>query len=93
MEFILENYMLIIIVGLFFVFALIGYLIDMLRNNDKETKQEIPSTIKPVDIAEININNTTQNQELKKQPETVDNGNEKNNTDDLLENYDKELNK
>lgn len=92
MEFILENYMLIIIVGLFFVFALIGYLIDMLRKSNNEEKQEIPSTIKPVDIAEINIGDSN-NQEniIQKQDVTIDT--KKDNADDLLENYDKELNK
>ena len=33
MQAILDNYLVIIIIGLFLVFALIGYLIDMLNNS------------------------------------------------------------
>ena len=53
MKFILENYMLIIIVGLFFVFALIGYLVDLLRNNKNNNVDEIVPDIKPIDIKKI----------------------------------------
>ena len=49
MNFILENYLIIVLVGLFFVFALIGYLIDMLRKSNDIKKDEVPN-INPVEI-------------------------------------------
>lgn len=88
MDFILENYIIIIFVGLFFVFALIGYLIDMLRKPKEEIKKDI-SEIKPVEIKDI---------ELPKEgiKEIIDSNNsnskEKNNdADDLLKNYDESI--
>lgn len=47
MNFILENYLVIILVGMFFVFALIGYLIDLLRK-DREPKQNIPKDVQMI---------------------------------------------
>ena len=82
MNFILENYLIIVLVGLFFVFALIGYLIDMLRKSNDVKKEETPN-IKPVEITTINDNNI----EI---PIAVDTKEENNNADELLENYDKE---
>lgn len=85
MNFILENYLVIVLVGLFFVFALIGYLIDMLRKSNDVKKEDIPN-IKPVEIANINdgINNNID-------VPTIKNTNNTNtNADELLENYDKE---
>lgn len=73
MKFILENYMLIIIVGLFFVFALIGYLVDLLRNNKNNNVDEIVPDIKPIDIKKI------EDKENKV--------NDQDNKDDLLTNY------
>ena len=83
MEFITDNYIIIIIIGLFFMFALVGYLIDMLRNNNnnnnEQNKIEIPSEISPVNVATIEQTN-----------EKDKNNNKKDNSDELLENYDKE---
>lgn len=73
MKFILENYMLIVIVGLFFVFALIGYLVDLLRNNKNNNVDEIVPDIKPIDIKKI------EDKENKV--------NDQDNKDDLLTNY------
>lgn len=53
MQFILENYLLIILIGLFFVFALIGYLIDMLRKGNDESKSNDKEDIKSVNIAKL----------------------------------------
>ncbi len=76
MQFILENYLIIIIVGLFFVFALVGYLIDMLRNSKNiNTLEEKTPDIKPIEITSI-----------KESKEETHN----NNADELLENYNKE---
>ena len=47
MNFILENYLVIILVGMFFVFALIGYLIDLLRK-DREPKQNIQKDVQMI---------------------------------------------
>lgn len=84
MNIILENYLIIVLVGLFFVFALIGYLIDMLRNTNSQKKEDIPN-IKPVELA--NINNDSNNIEI---PTIVSSKEENTNPDELLENYDKE---
>ena len=81
----LENYLIIVLVGLFFVFALIGYLIDMLRNSNIQKKEDIPN-IKPVEISKIDSKDTT-NIEI---PTIQSENKEQNTGDELLENYDKE---
>lgn len=81
MNVILENYLIIVLVGLFFVFALIGYLIDMLRKSNDVKKEDTPN-IKPVEITTINSNNI--------EIPTATDTKEENNADELLENYDKE---
>lgn len=81
MNVILENYLIIVLVGLFFVFALIGYLIDMLRKSNEVKKEDTPN-IKPVEIT--NINNNTEI------PIINDTKDVNTNADELLENYDKE---
>lgn len=81
MNVILENYLIIVLVGLFFVFALIGYLIDMLRKSNDVKKEDTPN-IKPVEITTINSNNI--------EIPTATDSKEENNADELLENYDKE---
>ena len=79
MEFIKDNYLLIIIVGLFLIFALIGYLIDMLRyNNKEELKDNIPNEVKPIELKKDLDENININEEKK----------ETNTEDDLLKNYD-----
>ncbi len=83
MNVILENYLIIVLVGLFFVFALVGYLIDMLRSGNTQKKEDIPN-IKPVELA--NINDNTNNIEI---PTIIDSKEENTNPDELLENYDK----
>lgn len=80
MNVILENYLIIVLVGLFFVFALIGYLIDMLRKSNDVKKEDTPN-IKPVEITTINSNNI--------EIPTATDSKEENNADELLENYDK----
>ncbi len=52
MEFIMENYLIIILVGIFFVFALIGYLIDMARK-PKNDETIIPKEIEPIKVTKI----------------------------------------
>ena len=79
MKFITDNYIIIIAVGLFLIFALIGYLIDMLRNNKEDkTNNSIPEEIAPIEVTKIE--------------ETKENNTEitLDNPDELLENYDKE---
>lgn len=77
MELIKNNYIFIIIIGVFLIFALIGYIIDMLRNvNHEESKIEIPEEIKSIELNKVinnNINNNTEN-----------------NPDDLLKNYEED---
>ena len=85
MNVILENYLIIVLVGLFFVFALIGYLIDMLRSSNTQKKEDILN-IKPVEIAKIDSK-----EEINIEIPTIQSENKEQNTgDELLENYDKE---
>lgn len=79
MKFLTENYIIIIIVGLFLIFALIGYLIDMLRNNKTdETNNSMPE-IAPIEVTKI-----------EEKSENINEENTSNNPDELLENYEKE---
>lgn len=88
MEFISKNYLVIILIGLFFVFALIGYLIDILRKNNEEEQEDIPTNIKPVELSDIKLPEHTGIQNLVETNEKKDN----NDADELLKNYDKEIN-
>ena len=77
MDFIIENYVIIIFIGLFFIFALIGYLIDSIKNTKNGNIEEMP-VIKSVDIKDINI---TENSMDNDEQIIIDN------EDDLLKNY------
>lgn len=79
MDFILENYLIIILVGLFFVFALIGYLIDLLRK-DREPKDYIPKDVQVIQNEKI--------EEQKKIEESV-NIEQAEEDNKLLDNYEK----
>lgn len=80
MENILQNYMIIIIVGAFLIFSLIGYLVDLVRNNRKELDEVDMPNIKPIEVKKI--------KEVHQDKETISvNNNEMNTKDDLLENY------
>lgn len=80
MENILQNYMIIIIVGAFLIFSLIGYLVDLVRNNRKELDEVDVPNIKPIEVKMI--------KEVHQDKETTSvNNNEMNTKDDLLENY------
>lgn len=81
MQTILENYLVIILIGLFLIFALIGYLVDLLKNNKIENENNnIPNNITPIEITKI---------DEKKDENVVENNIENNidNKDELLENY------
>lgn len=80
MENILQNYMIIIIVGAFLIFSLIGYLVDLVRNNRKELDEVDMPNIKPIEVKKI--------KEVQQDKETTSvNNNEMSTKDDLLENY------
>lgn len=82
MQIIIENYLIIVSIGFFVVFALIGYLVDMLRNNsknDKTNKQNF-TPIEQVQITNISEQPTIHNQENQNSNTT--------NNDDLLKAYD-----
>ncbi len=80
MENILQNYMIIIIVGAFLIFSLIGYLVDLVRNNRKELDEVDIPNIKPIEVKKI--------KEVHQDKEIISvNDNEMNTKDDLLENY------
>lgn len=80
METILQNYVIIIIVGAFLIFSLIGYLVDLVRNNRKDLDEVDMPNIKPIEVKKI--------EEVHQDNETISVNNNKMNTkDDLLENY------
>ena len=82
MEFVKSNYVLIIIIGSFLIFAMLGYLIDMLRNVD--TKKNAPTLPEEVSVNDtINTNNNINDNSSNEK--SNENGN---NPDELLENYD-----
>lgn len=78
MENILQNYMIIILVGLFLIFSLIGYLVDMLRNNRKDNNEVDIPNIKPIEVKKIDEVSSDK---------IVNNSSGINTKDDLLENY------
>ena len=55
MQIIMDNYLIIIIVGLFFVFALIGYLVDIIKNQkqDRNISEIKPIEVPPVELTKI----------------------------------------
>ena len=87
MQFILENYMAIVLIGFFFVFALIGYLIDLLRKGSNEYKADEDEYNESIEIAKNNEIKTDNIEDKNKINEkTIDN------SDELLKNYDKDDN-
>ena len=77
MENILQNYMIIIIVGAFLIFSLIGYLVDLVRNNRKELDEVDMPNIKPIEVKKI--------KEVHQDKESISvNDNEMNTKDDCL---------
>lgn len=84
MQFVIENYLIIILIGLFIVFALIGFLVDMIKNNNNIEKKELPRDITPIEVTKIN----------EKELETEEKKNEKiDNADELLNNYENDVSK
>ncbi len=84
MQFVIENYLIIILIGLFIVFALIGFLVDMIKNNNNIEKKELPKDITPIEVTKIN----------EKALETEEKKNEKiDNADELLSNYENDVSK
>lgn len=84
MQFVLENYLIIILIGLFIVFALIGFLVDMIKNNNNTQRKELPRDITPIEVTKINENEI----------ETEEKKNEKiDNADELLNNYENDVSK
>lgn len=81
MQFLMDNYIFIILIGLFLVFSLIGYLIDMLRK-PKVEKIVIPEELSSMDKQKKEID---ESQEVEEDIKT-------DNKDDLLKNYDNNLN-
>ncbi len=86
MKFITDNYILILLIGLFFAFSLIGYLIDTLRKPKKEDVV-IPEDIKKIkelklnDKLKMNEKNNEKEDKESKPPEK-----------DLLTDYDDKVN-
>ncbi len=74
MDFIIKNYLIIILIGLFFVFALIGYLIDMLRRPKSDDSNVAGPNIKTIEVTKEKENVSEEDEE-----ETVE--------DELLNKY------
>lgn len=53
MQTILENYLVVVLIGMFFVFALIGYLIDLLRKDKNEVNKDVPKDIQEIQLAKV----------------------------------------
>lgn len=61
LEFIVDNYLIVLIIAFFLIFALIGYIVDSIRNKRREeatkqvleTNEEIPSLIEVEEEIEI----------------------------------------
>lgn len=91
MEFILENYLIFVLIGLFLVFALIGYIIDTVRKNNADNSNNgnyIPPQVNEVNennIQQMNLNPT--NMDTNTQIESVNITNINENQDDLLNSY------
>ena len=83
LEFIVKNYYIILVVCILLIFAIIGYIIDYLKN--KNTSNEQVDTYMPEEDIFI--------QKIEQTPEEEEKTNEENEIDDLLENYNKEKNK
>ena len=89
MNFIIENYIIIIFIGLFIVFSLIGYLGETINKNksfDKNKKEEINEIDQIEDINIISekikqVPKETNNEDINFNKVNI------NNTDDLLEDY------
>ena len=84
MQFVIENYLIIILIGLFIVFALIGFLVDMIKNNNNIEKKELPKDITPIEVTKIN--------EKALEPEEKKNS-KIDNADELLSNYESDVSK
>ena len=88
MDFIKNNYSIFIFVGLFIVFALIGYIIDILRDNNRNTDDSKLRTIIPDEVKSIELDKVIEKEETKSDEETKE---ELNDEDDLLKNYEDEI--
>ena len=84
MKFILENYLVFVLIGFFLIFALIGYIIDTLRKNNNENTNNIPLEVKSLDT-ENNMKNLNDN--ISPQIQSVDITNPNINNDELLNSY------
>lgn len=73
------------------MFALIGYLVDMLRNSKEQEKEEIPVNIKPVELKDLTDNDTDEVIETPKEIEDTTQEVSVDNEDDLLKNYDENI--
>ena len=88
MDFIINNYIIFVIIGAFIIFALIGYIIDTIRKNNVDNNvSAIPTEVKFVGQENNSIeqtNNNNPNAEI--QSVNITNINQ-NNADDLLNSY------
>ena len=88
MEFIKNNYTIVIFIGLFIVFALIGYIIDILRSNSNSTSEE--RTIVPSEVKSIQLDKVLDEEE-KVEPEEEKEDKKVDDDDDLLKSYEDEM--
>ena len=87
MNFLLENYLVFVLIGLFLIFALIGYLIDLIRKNNTTNKNDnVNNSINNVSVLNNIPNEITDEKTESIQKVEITNINEKSN-DDLLNTY------
>ncbi|MBQ3021252.1 MAG: hypothetical protein IJD92_03410 [Bacilli bacterium] len=90
MEFLVDNYIIIIITGLFFVFALIGYLIDMIRNNKEKNKNNLDNSLYEK-ITDLEVKDKLQEQVDKIEKEENNKEIILDEADELLESYNNKI--
>ena len=89
MENVGNNYLIIILIGAFLVFALIGYLIDMLRGvNEKKHMNVVNEDIPAIEITKLKVDDKKKEKEETEESETAE---EKEDPDDLLNNYENDI--
>lgn len=89
MDFIIENYLIFVIIGAFIIFALIGYIIDTIRKNNNENNSiNIPTEVNIIGQENTPIEQNNVNNNTNPQIESVNITNiNQNNADDLLNSY------
>lgn len=79
MDFIVKNYVIIIIIVAFIIFALIGYVVDSMKNKDNKEKELLTRPNDDVDVNLIKEDTTEENNSVSEDVTSVPFVNENNN--------------